>query len=157
MLEESNTSSGAAGYVWVALIIFVLMVFLGWLVSSRGWLKKDDEPMQSGHINPHEEPDHGTPAPATAVRTMNISEDDDLVLIEGIGPKVAKLLAGIGVTTFSGLASADPTKVRAALDGAGYKYMDPASWFEQASLAAKGDMEGLKKLQDSLKGGRKIN
>jgi hypothetical protein len=34
--------------------------------------------------------------------------------------------------------------------------MDPAGWIEQADLAAKGDTEGLKKLQDSLKGGRKV-
>lgn len=34
--------------------------------------------------------------------------------------------------------------------------MDPAGWIEQAKLAAKGDMKGLKKLQDELKGGRRV-
>jgi hypothetical protein len=34
--------------------------------------------------------------------------------------------------------------------------MEPAGWVEQAALAAKGDAEGLQKLQDSLKGGRKV-
>jgi hypothetical protein len=33
--------------------------------------------------------------------------------------------------------------------------MDPQGWIEQARLAAQGDWEGLKKLQDELKGGRR--
>jgi DNA-directed RNA polymerase subunit beta' len=32
---------------------------------------------------------------------------------------------------------------------------DPSSWPQQAGLAAAGDWEGLEKLQDSLKGGRR--
>jgi hypothetical protein len=35
--------------------------------------------------------------------------------------------------------------------------MDPEGWIEQAKLAARGDMEGLNKLQEELKGGRKAN
>ena len=34
--------------------------------------------------------------------------------------------------------------------------MDSAGWIEQAKLAAKGDTEGLMKLQDELKGGRRV-
>jgi hypothetical protein len=32
--------------------------------------------------------------------------------------------------------------------------MDPESWPEQAALAAKGDWDALKKLQDELDGGK---
>jgi len=32
--------------------------------------------------------------------------------------------------------------------------MDSAGWVAQAKLAAAGDVEGLQKLQDELKGGR---
>jgi hypothetical protein len=35
--------------------------------------------------------------------------------------------------------------------------MDPTGWIEQARLAARGDMEGLKKMQAELKGGRRAN
>jgi hypothetical protein len=35
------------------------------------------------------------------------------------------------------------------------RYMNPAGWIEQAKLAASGDMEGLKKLQAELQGGRR--
>jgi predicted flap endonuclease-1-like 5' DNA nuclease len=80
---------------------------------------------------------------------------DDLVSLEGIGPKVAKLLEGAGITTFKALAKADPARVKEVLDAAGYKYMDPAGWIEQAKFAAAGDKEGLAKLQSELKGGRR--
>jgi hypothetical protein len=33
--------------------------------------------------------------------------------------------------------------------------MNPEGWIEQASLAAKGDWDGLERLQGELKGGRK--
>jgi len=46
--------------------------------------------------------------------------------------------------------------LKTTLDAAGYKYMDLAGWIDQDVLAAKGDMDGLKKFQDSLKGGRKV-
>jgi hypothetical protein len=35
-----------------------------------------------------------------------------------------------------------------------YKSHDPATWPEQAKLAAEGNWEELKKRQDELKGGR---
>jgi hypothetical protein len=35
--------------------------------------------------------------------------------------------------------------------------MDSAGWIEQAKLAAKGDSEGLQKLQRELKGGHKAS
>jgi predicted flap endonuclease-1-like 5' DNA nuclease len=148
-LQEGGTPGGISWLVWVVLIVFLLMVFLGWWVASKGWLKKEEEPK-------HEEHDHTEPAPVESKSApVKIPAADDLTELEGIGPKVAQVLAGIGISTFESLAQADYSVVKTALDSAGYKYMDPAGWIEQAALAAKGDVEGLKKLQDSLKGGRK--
>jgi predicted flap endonuclease-1-like 5' DNA nuclease len=152
LLQEGGTQGGMSALVWVILIVFLLMVFLGWLVTSKGWLKKEAEPKHDEHS--HQESVEPALAESNPV-TVKTSAADDLTKLEGIGPKVATVLAGIGITTFESLAKADHDKVKAALDGAGYKYMDPAGWIEQADLAAKGDTEGLKKLQDSLKGGRK--
>jgi large subunit ribosomal protein L17 len=130
------------------------MVSLGWLVANRGWLKKEDEVSQPAEEHDdHSHNDH----PAMADRATHITIEDDLTIIEGIGPKVAKLLAGIGISSFADLAKSDYSLIRKTLDEAGYKYMEPTSWFDQAELAAKGDAEGLKKLQESLKGGRKVN
>ncbi len=169
LLEES-TGANTNWLVWVVLIVFALMVLLGWWVASKGWLKKEEEPRHEEHgheAHAHEEPAravpvHETPAPepvsfsveAAPVEPVSV-EPDDLVSLEGIGPKVAKLLAGIGITTFKQLAESDLAKLREALDGAGYKYMEPAGWVEQAAFAARGDKEGLAKLQGELKGGRR--
>ena len=80
---------------------------------------------------------------------------DDLTKIEGIGPKVAKLLQDDGITTFDALAHANSAEVQKVLNNAGLQMMNPEGWIEQANLAAKGDWEGLEELQDKLKGGRR--
>lgn len=144
---EGGNEGGIGWMAWVALAIFFVMVLLGWWVWKKGWLKQEEEPVSDTHGH---EPAHAEPSPV-------ISQPDDLTTIEGIGPKVAKLLESIGITTFQQLADADQAKLRETLDGAGYKYMEPAGWVEQAALAAKGDAEGLQKLQDSLKGGRRVD
>lgn len=82
-------------------------------------------------------------------------ERDDLKRIEGIGPKVAELLHSSGFTTFARLAEADVEHLRRILKEAGLAMMNPASWPEQARLAADGAWEKLERLQSELKGGRK--
>ena len=157
MALSEGTEAGIGWMVWVALAIFlIVMVFLGWLVSSKGWLKKEEETIHDAHGHDehgHEEA-HAAPVRAAAAEAAP-AVADDLTELEGIGPKVAKLLEGIGITSFAALANADLAKLREMLDAAGYKYMEPAGWVEQAALAAKGNTEELKKLQESLKGGRK--
>ncbi len=150
LLEEGGGQGNLGGLIWVVLIVFLLMVFLGWLVASKAWLKKEAEPVHG---------EHGQAEPVsveTRAVTFPGAATDDLTTLEGIGPKVAQVLAGLGIASFQSLARADYAQVKAALDAAGYKYMDPAGWIEQAALAAKGDLEGLQRLQDSLKGGRKV-
>ncbi len=80
---------------------------------------------------------------------------DDLTKIEGVGPKVAKVLNEAGISSFADLAGAKAADVQKALDAAGLQMMDPKGWISQAKLAAKGDWEGFEKLQVELKGGRK--
>jgi large subunit ribosomal protein L17 len=84
-------------------------------------------------------------------------EVDDLVKIEGIGPKVAKVLEMAGIKTFEGLAHAEISSIQKMLDAAGMQMMNPEGWIDQAKLAAKGDWAALEKLQSELKGGRKVN
>jgi large subunit ribosomal protein L17 len=86
------------------------------------------------------------PAPAPAA--------DDLVIIEGIGPKIASLLQENGITTFEQLGNADLSALHAILKEAGLGFTDPSSWPEQAKLAAKADWTALEDLQGRLKGGR---
>ena len=96
-----------------------------------------------------------TAAPkATAKPKASKKKGDDLTVIEGIGPKVAKTLADAGIATFIQLAAAKPAELQEILKDAGLRMMDATSWPKQAKLAADGDMDGLKKLQDKLVGGR---
>lgn len=83
------------------------------------------------------------------------TETDDLTLIEGIGPKVAEVLSKAGISTFAALAKADAADIQDILNAANLKMMDATSWPAQANLAAAGDMDGLKQMQDELSGGRK--
>lgn len=81
---------------------------------------------------------------------------DDLKLVEGIGPKIEGLLNDAGITTWEELANAPTEKVQAVLDEAGprYRMHDPATWSKQAKLAHEGQWEELEALQDHLDGGR---
>ena len=84
-------------------------------------------------------------------------EADDLVKIEGIGPKVSKALVEGGISTFEALANAQVEDIQTILTDAGLRMMDASTWPQQARLAADGDWDGLKKLQDKLSGGRKVS
>ena len=83
---------------------------------------------------------------------------DNLKLIEGIGPKIEGLLNNAGIITFEELTATKVEFLKAILEDAGsrYKMHDPSTWAEQAGLAHKEDWKALEKLQDELKGGRKV-
>jgi large subunit ribosomal protein L21 len=89
-----------------------------------------------------------------AEATVEKAKADDLTKIEGIGPKVAKVLNAAGISTYEDLSNAKVEDLQKILSNAGLKMMDPATWPEQAKLAADGDWDTLKKLQDKLSGGR---
>ncbi|MEM1122212.1 MAG: 50S ribosomal protein L27 [Bacteroidota bacterium] len=82
-------------------------------------------------------------------------KQDDLTLIEGVGPKIAEHLTNGGFDTWAKVAAASVEDLQAVLDAAGPRYNihNPGSWPKQAGLAANGQWEELKKLQDELDGG----
>ena len=102
-------------------------------------------------------------APPPPVRTKSVELEpvvelvpDDLKRIEGIGPKISSVLNDAGVQTFAQLAEMTPEALRQILDDAGLSAInDPATWPEQASLAAAGNWAALEVLQNDLKGGRR--
>lgn len=93
-----------------------------------------------------------------AARVMGFSNSnpDDLKIIEGIGPKIEQLLKDAGINNWSELAAASPERIREILAAAGerYRLADPATWPQQAALAATGQWQELRDYQDDLKGGR---
>jgi predicted flap endonuclease-1-like 5' DNA nuclease len=82
-------------------------------------------------------------------------EPDDLTVVEGIGPKINSVLHAAGVLTFADLARADAGDLKKILVDAGLRLQNPASWPEQAALAAAGQWEELKALQGRLSAGRR--
>ena len=82
---------------------------------------------------------------------------DDLKKIEGIGPKLADLLQSKNICTFQALAATDVEDLRSLLRDAGsrYRFANPATWPQQAALAADGRWQDLKALQEGLKGGNR--
>lgn len=83
--------------------------------------------------------------------------NDDLVKIEGIGPKIAEALNAAGINTFSALAAKSSDEIKAILDaveGGHFNLADPSTWAQQAQLAADGKWDELNTLQDELKGGK---
>ncbi|GLR19416.1 helix-hairpin-helix domain-containing protein [Portibacter lacus] len=80
---------------------------------------------------------------------------DDLKKIEGIGPKVEKLLNEDKIRTYNDLADSKKSKLRKILDAGGPKYqiIKPDTWPEQAALARDGKWGELEDLQKILVGG----
>jgi large subunit ribosomal protein L21 len=86
-----------------------------------------------------------------------VRKPDDLTLIEGVGPKIAKVLADNGIKTFADLANADPEAMSEMLKKSGGRFnlAKPETWPQQAALAAEGKWDEFKRLTDTLVGGVK--
>ena len=95
------------------------------------------------------------PAPAPKKKAAK-AKKDDLKKIEGIGPKIAEHLTNGGIVTFADLAAAPISRLEEILEAAGprYRMHNPATWPQQAGLAAEGKWDELEKLQDELDGGK---
>lgn len=85
------------------------------------------------------------PAPAAPERETP-TQPDDLTVINGIGPKISALLRENGITTFAQLAETDPQRLQKMLEGTRARMADPASWPEQARLAADRNWDAMKAL-----------
>jgi ribosomal protein L30 len=100
-----------------------------------------------------------SPAPVPAAKPVVppvAAQADDLEVIEGIGPKIAEVLQAAGITSFAQLAATDVSQLQEILQQANVRRVtDPASWPEQAELAAAGKTAELEQLQASLKAGRR--
>ena len=127
LLSETTHEPDLTWLLWVVLGVFTAIVIIGWITSKKG----------------------------DGYDSATYASSDNLRKLEGIGPKVEKILNEAGVTTYADLAAMGAKKADEILDAAGLQMMDSAGWIEQAELAAKGDWDALDKLMDDLKGGRR--
>ena len=82
-------------------------------------------------------------------------KENDLTIIEGIGPKIASILGQSGVDNWEKLADSSKDKLQKILskEGPGFVVHKPDTWPQQAQMAIEGEWTKLKEWQDYLKGG----
>jgi ribosomal protein L13 len=90
-----------------------------------------------------------------APKSVKSTGNDDLKIVEGIGPKIEELLNAAGILTYADLASSEVTKLEGILTAAGPKFSihQPTTWAQQAALARDGKFEELETLKKELDGG----
>jgi predicted flap endonuclease-1-like 5' DNA nuclease len=83
-------------------------------------------------------------------------KQDDLKIVEGIGPKIEELFHAAGIKTWKALGSTSVEKCQQILDAAGERYAihNPGTWPQQSQMAYEGKWNELKTWQDSLDGGK---
>jgi hypothetical protein len=145
-MERDQTTDHNRNSPLVPLVLgFVLGLVAGWLY----WLQWREE---RDVVRTAETPGlrvELSPRPPEA-------EADDLTRIEGVGPKFASVLRSAGVSTYEELAASSVDELRSLLREEGLYFADPATWPEQAELAAVGDWGALSDMQEELSAGRRL-
>ncbi len=85
-------------------------------------------------------------------------KQDDLKIVEGIGPKIEELFKTSGILTWKSLGETSVDRLREILSKAGEKYQihDPNTWPRQSKMAYEGKWQELKDWQNTLEGGREV-
>ena len=163
---------------------FLLGLLLGWLLNwlLSKWTRKDDSgssgfggntyngagshvthqaPSQASHVytgggsSAAAVVSTGASVALAAAAGFKIRGNDDLEVIEGIGPKIAGLFRESGTHTFAQLAALSQADMHKVLENGGsrFKLANPGSWAQQARLCDENRWIELKTLQDALDGG----
>lgn len=83
-------------------------------------------------------------------------KEDNLQVVEGIGPKMNEFLRNNGIKTWADLAATKSEDIKALLDKEGnrYRIIDPKTWPAQAALARDGEWDKLIAMQKDLNAGK---
>ncbi len=97
-------------------------------------------------------PETSIPFNADAAKAAfgKVIKEDDLKIVEGIGPKISEMFQNSGIRTWKALSQTSVADCQKVLDKGGdrYKVHDPASWPLQAKMAYEGKWAELVKWQD---------
>ncbi|MEM8929440.1 MAG: hypothetical protein AAGC45_14680 [Bacteroidota bacterium] len=83
-------------------------------------------------------------------------KQDDLKIVEGIGPKIEALFHNFDIKSWKALSEATVDQCQEVLNSGGERYRihDPSSWPMQAKMAYEGKWKNLVKWQDEHKAGK---
>lgn len=83
-------------------------------------------------------------------------KENDLKIVEGIGPKIEELYHNAGIKTWLALSETPTEKSQSILDAGGENFAihNPGTWAKQALLAYEGKWQELKDWQNVLDGGK---
>jgi predicted flap endonuclease-1-like 5' DNA nuclease len=152
---EARQARRIPWWVWVLVVLALVALWLWWQPGRSK--EKAAPPTEPGTAAPSHVVETPEGVARRAAPVLKAIEPDDLKLIEGIGPKISSLLQAAGIVTFAHLASTDVKRLKQIIAEAGLTALaDPTSWPEQAGLAATGQWDALRTLQDELKGGRRV-
>ncbi|MEM9918950.1 MAG: NrfD/PsrC family molybdoenzyme membrane anchor subunit [Bacteroidota bacterium] len=131
-------------------------------IAANGDITASEE--ASSVVAPSNGSDEDVQPDGTVMQAVNVASgamefsgaEDDLKKIEGIGSKIEDLLKTAGIYTFEQLANTDAEDLQQILTDAGSNFAnhDASTWSRQAKLAADGEWDKLKDLQDKLDGGK---
>jgi|SRR5690606_836670 len=121
----------------------------GQLAECRKTLKTQIEKSAVGSVLPFD---------ATKVKAVfgKKVKQDDLKIIEGIGPKIEELFHNNGIKTWEDLSTTTVLRCKKILKSGGkaFELHRPDTWPKQAEMAYNGLWEELKHWQKTLDGGR---
>lgn len=96
------------------------------------------------------------PLSTEAIQPVTTVEDSNLVIIEGIGPKIAELLKSNGIDSLKHLSKMSPKALQVILKKAGprFEMHSPIFWPEQARLLSEKKFAEFEKLKSALRSGK---
>lgn len=167
-LAQQPGSQGLPIWAMILLGILLIAVVLGFVLGSR--TKEPEDQTRSESTSVEEAPparfssavppipQTGAQSPASPFGPIDTLEEaepglenDDLTIIDGIGPGIMTVLNGAGIYTFNQLGQISVDDLREIIRKSGLRSDDPATWPRQARLAADGKYDELKELQANLK------
>jgi hypothetical protein len=153
----AGDQAGILGWGWLLISLLIIFVVAILLIMSARLSDKSPYLANLAHGGGHDDGHAAVESHAASLQEA-VAEPpttDDLIIIEGIGPKINQILNQAGISTFAQLADTGVERLSEILLAAGLRVNDPATWPEQAALAAQGKWQDLEALQTSLKGGRR--
>ena len=158
-MNTMQTYTGADATLEILIMLlgaFLLGALLMWLYNTY-LFECVDEDEEGEVVYEVEKLDDDKEEEKMEVVNLSTIKQDDLKIIEGIGPKIESILKSAGIETLEDLANSTPDQIRDILrekGGERYAFHDPTTWPDQAKLASEGREEELREYQEFLNGGR---